>query len=50
VDGNEEYDALVRRDAEDAWFEDEEPSWTAEEAPGDRENKSRQGETGIQDF
>ena len=26
VDGNDEYDELARRDAEDAWFDDEEPS------------------------
>jgi hypothetical protein len=42
VDGNEELDAVVRRDEEDEWFDDEEPSWAGEGAT--------EGETGLQDF
>ncbi|KND87942.1 hypothetical protein TOPH_07354 [Tolypocladium ophioglossoides CBS 100239] len=47
VDDNEELDVLARREAEDEWFEDEEPSWAAE---GDADVRVRQGETGVQDF
>ncbi|KHO00446.1 uncharacterized protein MAM_01224 [Metarhizium album ARSEF 1941] len=39
VDGNEEFDVVLRRDEQDRWFDDEEPSWV-----GDA------GETGVQDF
>lgn len=42
VDGNEELDVVLRRDEEDQWFDDEEPSWV-----GDRDAA---GETGVQDF
>ncbi|KAF5139095.1 hypothetical protein E5D57_002884 [Metarhizium anisopliae] len=42
VDGNEELDVVLRRDEEDRWFDDEEPSWV-----GDR---GAAGETGVQDF
>ena len=52
VDMNEDLDTLVRKDAEDAWFDDEEPSWIAEdEAAGEEDSQARiQGETGVQDF
>jgi hypothetical protein len=43
VDDNEEWDIIENREAEDRWFEDEEPQWVGK---GD----GRQGETGIQDF
>ncbi|EXU96914.1 coiled-coil domain containing protein (DUF2052) [Metarhizium robertsii] len=42
VDGNEELDVVLRRDEEDQWFEDEEPSWVGE--------RDAAGETGVQDF
>lgn len=42
VDENDEYDADVRRDEQEDWFEDEEPSWDGGEAA--------RGETGVQDF
>lgn len=46
VDDNEEFDdrAQEERDREDAYFDDEEPSWQLE--PGQKIT----GETGIQDF
>lgn len=59
VDENDEYDALARRDAEEAWFEDEEPEWATagelEEAGQDTERQTGaglelHGETGVQDF
>lgn len=59
VDEDEDYDTLARRDAEDAWFEDEDPEWVSteafEEARQDTERQSQsrpqlQGETGVQDF
>ncbi|PHH50605.1 hypothetical protein CFIMG_006461RAa [Ceratocystis fimbriata CBS 114723] len=40
VDDDETLDELVQRDAEEAWFDDEEPSAV----------NSREGDTGIQDF
>ncbi|KPM39292.1 hypothetical protein AK830_g7271 [Neonectria ditissima] len=52
VDGNDEFDSMVRKDAEEAWFEDEEPSWTGDAVVSDagKEAAKRQGETGVQDF
>jgi hypothetical protein len=46
VDDNDQYDTMAIRDAEDAWFDNEEPSWAdcASQSP------VRRGETGIQDF
>lgn len=46
VDGREEWDVIEREDAEEHWFEEEEPGWV-EGSPEDREVR---GETGIQDF
>lgn len=43
VDENEEWDVIENKEAEDRWFEDEEPQWVGK---GD----GPQGETGIQDF
>ncbi|ROT41666.1 hypothetical protein SODALDRAFT_343519 [Sodiomyces alkalinus F11] len=51
VDLDDSYDVLERRDAEDAWFEEEQPRWASE--PEDDEEYPRavkMGETGIQDF
>ncbi|KAL2758374.1 hypothetical protein ACRALDRAFT_1061572 [Sodiomyces alcalophilus JCM 7366] len=51
VDLDDRYDVLERRDAEDAWFEEEEPRWASE--PEDDEEYPRAvktGETGVQDF
>ncbi|KAL2209552.1 hypothetical protein CC79DRAFT_1332707 [Sarocladium strictum] len=48
VDTNDDYDTLARRDAEDAWFDAEEPSLVEDltETP----ISPRHGDTGIQDF
>ncbi|KAH0531469.1 hypothetical protein TsFJ059_000298 [Trichoderma semiorbis] len=46
VDDNYKYDAMAIQDAEDAWFDDEEPSWV----DGGTQFPVRLGETGIQDF
>ncbi|EQB53861.1 coiled-coil domain-containing protein [Colletotrichum gloeosporioides Cg-14] len=54
VDYNDEYDDMERRDAEDAWFDAEDPSW-ASDADDDQNGRvshgtQKRGETGIQDF
>ncbi|KAF4815146.1 hypothetical protein CGCTS75_v013176 [Colletotrichum tropicale] len=54
VDDNDEYDDMERRDAEDAWFDAEDPSW-ASDAEDDQNGRvshgtQKRGETGIQDF
>ncbi|KAL7789090.1 coiled-coil domain-containing domain-containing protein [Trichoderma ceciliae] len=46
VDNNDVYDTMARRDAEEAWFDEEEPSW----ADGDSQFPVKLGETGVQDF
>ncbi|KFY40616.1 hypothetical protein V494_03416 [Pseudogymnoascus sp. VKM F-4513 (FW-928)] len=46
VDGSEEWDVIERKDAEEHWFEEEEPEWVE----GSPEDKEKRGETGIQDF
>ncbi|KAL7948022.1 coiled-coil domain protein domain-containing protein-containing protein [Trichoderma barbatum] len=46
VDDNYKYDTMAIQDAEDAWFDKEEPSW----ANGDSQGLARPGETGVQDF
>ncbi|KFZ07178.1 hypothetical protein V501_06703 [Pseudogymnoascus sp. VKM F-4519 (FW-2642)] len=46
VDGREEWDVIEREDAEEHWFEEEEPGWVE----GSPEDKEKRGETGIQDF
>ena len=43
VDESDELDIIERMEAEDRWFDDEEPEWI--QGQGDR-----QGETGVQDF
>ncbi|RCI16865.1 hypothetical protein L249_1778 [Ophiocordyceps polyrhachis-furcata BCC 54312] len=45
VDQDEDLDVEASKSAEEAWFDDEEPAWTDDNA--DNEQK---GETGIQDF
>lgn len=40
VDGSEDLDVVARADAEDEWFDEEEPNW----------HDKASGETGIQDF
>ncbi len=57
VDGNEDYDdrAVLEREEEEKWFEQEEPKWTSlgEEDEVDDESGSKRlrlGQTGIQDF
>lgn len=48
VDENEDFDTISKREAEEAWFDEEEPSWTTEAEIAGVPDKS--GETGIQDF
>lgn len=59
VDENDDLDALERRDADEAWFDDEEPGWASDQpgtdGPDDTvmegtKTKAPEGETGIQDF
>ncbi|KAI0546925.1 coiled-coil domain-containing protein-domain-containing protein [Xylaria curta] len=61
VDEDDEYDALERREQEDAWFDNEEPGWVEESEDEDetglREKGKKMaverpltGETGVQDF
>ncbi|KAK1998155.1 coiled-coil domain-containing protein [Colletotrichum falcatum] len=47
VDHNDEYDTMLRRDAEEAWFDDEDPNWASD---ADEQTSVKQGETGVQDF
>ena len=47
VDDDEDLDVVARREAQDEWFEDEEPSWAAE---SEADVRAGQGETGVQDF
>ncbi|KAK1987458.1 coiled-coil domain-containing protein [Colletotrichum cereale] len=47
VDHNDQYDTLLRRDAEEAWFDEEDPNWASD---ADEQASARQGETGVQDF
>ncbi|KAH8816814.1 coiled-coil domain-containing protein-domain-containing protein [Xylogone sp. PMI_703] len=47
VDNNEELDAIEQREAEERWFDDEEPEWVGDDDSGE---KTIGGETGIQDF
>jgi hypothetical protein len=47
VDVDEGLDVMEMQDAEDAWFEDEEPSWTSSPDTG---TTLPQGETGVQDY
>ncbi|CAI6086775.1 unnamed protein product [Clonostachys chloroleuca] len=54
VDSDEGYDAMEIRDAEDRWFDKEEPSWVGDDDDVDETKASHNGasarETGIQDF
>ncbi|KAJ6784629.1 hypothetical protein PWT90_04485 [Aphanocladium album] len=43
VDGNDEYDDVARREAQEEWFDEEEPGRADDAAP-------LEGETGFQDF
>lgn len=47
VDDDEGLDAMERQDEQDAWFDEEEPTWASGEEP---DAKMLQGETGVQDF
>lgn len=47
IDNNEELDVIEQREAEERWFDDEEPEWVGDEESGE---KIIGGETGIQDF
>ncbi|KAH7176707.1 hypothetical protein EDB81DRAFT_773411 [Dactylonectria macrodidyma] len=52
IDVNEEFDTLARKDAEDAWFDDEEPGWVEDVGAPNTEKAAdkRNGETGVQDY
>ncbi|KAK5627057.1 hypothetical protein RRF57_002772 [Xylaria bambusicola] len=60
VDEDDEFDALERREQEDAWFDNEEPGWVGEsdyddeaELKGEGKKSVERpltGETGVQDF
>jgi len=54
VDADDELDVLERQDAQDAWFDDEEPSWIIDQEDEDSSHNPKAkvllGETGIQDF
>ncbi|OHF03357.1 coiled-coil domain-containing protein [Colletotrichum orchidophilum] len=47
IDHNEEYDVMERRDAEEAWFDQEDPGWASDANEG---VETTRGQTGIQDF
>ncbi|PFH57976.1 hypothetical protein XA68_14318 [Ophiocordyceps unilateralis] len=47
VDKNEDLDTQAAKEAEEKWFNDEEPAWTVD----NKDDKGqRRGETGVQDF
>jgi hypothetical protein len=51
VDDNDEYDSVERRERQEKWFEDEEPSWVdGGDKEGRKEDNDLKGETGIQDY
>jgi hypothetical protein len=53
IDEGEQYDdrGVEEREAEEKWFEAEEPQWVTESQPdGDDGNVYVAGETGIQDY
>lgn len=52
VDFDDSYDVMARREAQDAWFEEEDPSWASEldDAKSEAHREKRAGETGVQDF
>jgi len=50
VDADEELDIIEKQDAEDAWFEAEDPSWADHDDDSSPCERTLQGETGIQDF
>ncbi|KAF9869526.1 coiled-coil domain-containing protein [Colletotrichum karsti] len=54
VDNDDDFDTMERRDAEDAWFDEEDPGWASDtedtHTARPETRKQKQGETGIQDF
>lgn len=46
VDESEEWDAIENKEAEERWFDEEEPEWVGDE----NDTQIIGGETGIQDF
>ena len=52
VDGSEEYDDRVvqEREAEERWFEKEEPSWVEESDQDAGRAEGLTGQTGVQDY
>lgn len=48
VDANDDYDDW--NEAQEEYFEDEEPEWMVDDAGGNDVNLQLQGETGVQDF
>lgn len=52
VDGSEEYDdrAVEEREAEESWFEEQEPEWAIDEDTPSAFERKPEGQTGVQDF
>lgn len=52
VDENDEYDdkALEEREAQERYFDDQEPEYLSEDGRTKGDNKELSGQTGIQDF
>lgn len=52
VDGSEEYDdrKTEEREAQEGWFEDEEPEWAMDDDTSLAMDRKPQGQTGVQDF
>ena len=52
VDGSEEYDdrAVEEREAEESWFEEQEPEWAIDEDTPSAFERKPDGQTGVQDF
>ena len=52
VDGSEEYDdrAVDEREAEESWFEEQEPEWAIDEDTPSAFERKPDGQTGVQDF
>lgn len=52
VDNNEVYDDrnIEEREAEESWFETEEPEWVTDIGSPSSLNHKLEGQTGVQDF
>ena len=52
VDGNDDFDdrKTEEREAQESWFEAEEPEWAVDEDRPSTANRQPRGQTGVQDF